>query len=142
MKLSEHFGLQEFTVSETAARQGIDNTPSPEVVENLKRLAAMLEEVRMLLGVPLHITSGYRSPELNKAIGGSKTSVHCHGLAADFIAAHLPIIEACEMIAASDLVFDQLIYEHTWIHLGLADIKPRRQVLTLRDGGYVPGIVA
>ena len=141
MMLSDHFDLTEFTVSETAARQGIANDPPPYVVQNLKRLAIFLEDVRALLGVPLRITSGYRSPELNAAIGGSATSAHCHGLAADFIAPPLTVIAACQRIATSMIDFDQLIYEHTWIHFGLSADKARRQVLTLVGKGYMPGIV-
>ena len=141
MMLTDHFDLTEFTVSETAARQGIANDPPPYVVQNLKRLAIFLEDVRALLGVPLRITSGYRSPELNAAIGGSATSAHVHGLAADFIAPPLTVIAACQRIATSMIDFDQLIYEHTWIHFGLSADKARRQVLTLVGKGYMPGIV-
>jgi zinc D-Ala-D-Ala carboxypeptidase len=86
MRLSENFSLEELTASETAARKGIDNTPSEEVINNLKRLAAALQEVRALLNHrAILVSSGYRSPELNQAVGGSATSDHCKGFAADFI---------------------------------------------------------
>lgn len=143
MQLSPNFTLVEFTISETASRHGISNEPSVGDIENLKRLAHALEEVRMLLGRPLQITSGYRSPRLNDAIKGSQLSYHTKGLAADFIAPPLPVIEICRRIEASNIEFDQLIYEYQWVHLGLAMSAQRRQVLTKRSsGGYATGIVA
>ena len=71
-KISSHFDLSEFTTSQTAARRSIDNTPPPDVIERLKHTAQWLEGVRTLLGVPIIISSGYRSPALNKAVGGAK----------------------------------------------------------------------
>lgn len=145
MQLTPHFRLIEFTRSATAAARGIDNTPSDEHLRNLHKLAEFLEEVRELLGHPIIITSGYRSPELNKAVQGSATSSHCHGLAADF---HCPgygsDFDVCRMIAASRLKFDQLIFEQansTWVHLGI-DERMRRDVMSWRRGkGYRSGIV-
>lgn len=145
MKLSPHFHLVEFTRSETAMRLGIDNTPTGQHLDNLKRLAGSLEEVRALLGTPIIITSGYRSLVLNRAVDGSATSSHCHGLAADF---HAPgfgsDMEVAQAIADSGLQFDQLIFEQartTWVHLGI-DPRMRRQVLSWRAGrGYRNGIV-
>ena len=146
--LSEHFTLEELTFSQVAARQGIDNTPPPEIVQNLKRVAAVLEEVRSLLGGKvIHINSGYRGPALNAIIGGSKTSAHMTGLAADFIApAFGSVLEIAKAIEVSGIVFDQLIHEYgTWVHIGLAanGAKPRRQKLTIFKGtGYLPGILS
>lgn len=145
MQLTPHFRLIEFTRSATAAARGIDNTPSDEHLRNLHKLAEFLEGVRELLGHPIIITSGYRSPELNKAVQGSATSSHCHGLAADF---HCPgygsDFDVCRMIAASRLKFDQLIFEQansTWVHLGI-DERMRRDVMSWRRGkGYRSGIV-
>ncbi len=82
--LSTHFTLNEMIVSGTATRLGIDNTPPPGVRKNLVRLAAQLEKVRTLTGKPLKILSGYRSPKVNKAVGGSPKSYHMQGCAADF----------------------------------------------------------
>lgn len=85
MRLSAHFSLNEFTASGTADRLGIDNTPTPQIVTNLVRLAQALEVVRAVLGnKPLHIASGYRSPLVNSKVGGSPRSYHMLGLAADF----------------------------------------------------------
>jgi len=83
MNLSPNFTLEEMTASESAARHGIDNTPANDVLMNLRRLALFLEEVRKVLGMPLHINSAYRSPEANKIVGGKSPSQHCIGSAAD-----------------------------------------------------------
>ena len=147
-QLSDHFSLEELIFSETAARQGIDNTPSPGIVENLGRIAIKLEEVRSLLGgASIHVSSGYRSPELNSFIGGSRTSAHMKGLAADFIVpAFGSALDVARAIAASGIVFDQLIHEYgTWVHIGLAakGAAPRRQKLSIFKGtGYLNGILS
>ena len=145
MSLSEHFSLDEFTASQTATRQGIKNTPSPAVVENLRMLAALLEQVRTLLGDrSIHISSGYRSLALNRYIGSHDLSAHVRGYAADFTCpAFGTPIEVAKEIAESNLKFDQLIYEGTWIHIS-CDPQNRRQLLTARfkDGHtyYTTGI--
>jgi len=131
MKLSEHFNLNEFTLSQTATRKGIDNTPPEPVIERLCMLAATLERVRGLLGnSPIRISSGYRSKELNRAIGSSDSSAHVLGYAVDFTC---PIFgtpkEVANEIAKSDIKFDQIIYEGTWVHLSV-DPRNRREVLT------------
>lgn len=142
MQLSANFTLSEFTISETASRRGLPNDPPEMVVANIKRLTVTLEEVRLLLGKPINILSGYRSVEVNRAIGGSLTSAHMQGLAADFTAPPISALEVCRRIEASSISFDQLIYEYTWVHLGLALVQQRRQVLTRRfNGSYVNGIV-
>jgi hypothetical protein len=145
MSLSGNFSLDEFTASQTATRQGIKNTPSAAVVENLRMLAALLEQIRTLLGShSIHISSGYRSLALNRHIGSNDTSAHVRGYAADFTCpAFGKPIEVAKKIAESNLKFDQLIYEGTWIHLS-CDPQNRRQVLTARfkDGHtyYTTGI--
>lgn len=143
MQISEHFSLQELLRSDTAAQQGIDNTPDETVMANLRRLADTLEAVRALVGKPLRISSGYRSPAVNAAVGGSRTSAHLQGLAADFTVQGMAPRALAQQIADSELAFDQLILEFDrWVHLGLATGQPRRQVLTLRDGrGYQAGLV-
>ena len=132
--LSEHFDLGEFTASQEATRHGINNKPSEKVVENLRMLAALLEQVRALLGGgAIRISSGYRSLALNRHIGSSDTSAHIRGWAADFTCPSFgsPITVAKE-IAESNLKFDQLICEgNAWIHIS-CDPQNRRQVLTAR----------
>jgi zinc D-Ala-D-Ala carboxypeptidase len=140
MRLSENFSLEELTASETAARKGIDNTPSEEVINNLKRLAAALQEVRALLNHrAILVSSGYRSPELNQAVGGSATSDHCKGLAADFICpSYGTPNDIVRAIAASGLSFKQVIREFDrWVHLSIPEEgqEPRKQALIIdREG--------
>ena len=145
-RLSPHFTLDEFVFSQTAARKGIDNTPTQDIIDNLERVAAVMEEVRDLLGVSVRISSGYRSPRLNKAIKGSKTSRHMLGLAADFTAPEFGTPKDVALtIAASAIEFDQLIYEYgRWVHLGLEidGETPRLQTLSKFDAPeYLVGIV-
>lgn len=142
--LSPHFSLDELTASQSAARGGIDNTPPEDVIANLARLAAVLEQVRGLLGVPVLVSSGYRCPALNALIGGSTTSAHLSGLACDFTAPKFGTpFEVAAKIADSNLPFDQVIHEYgRWVHLGLsAGVTPRRQCLSIFSGtGYLSGL--
>ena len=132
MYLSAHFDLAEFVTSETAERYGIDNTPNDEIVDNLRFLCSTLEEVRQLLDKPLIIKSGYRCPKLNSAIGGAKTSQHMLGLAADFICPQFgSAYDVAYEIARSNMRFDQLIYEGSWVHISISDM-PRHDILTAR----------
>lgn len=129
-RLSRHFTLEELTFSQTAIRKGIDNTPSLEKVAHLTRLACCMEQVRALLGGPIRITSGYRSPALNAAVGGAKTSAHMAGYAADFVCPSFGSpLEIVKAIAASSIKFDQCIQEGTWVHISF-DPDMRREVLT------------
>lgn len=149
MRLTPNFTLDELTLSETAVRQGIPNDPDDKVVENLKRLAGTLEQVRTMAGCPIMVSSGYRSPLLNQAVRGSRNSAHVLGLAADINAAQLDPRALARMIANSELRFDQCILEFDrWVHVGLATgtMQPRREVLTAqRDKAgrvlYLRGIV-
>ena len=144
-KLSEHFTLEELTFSATAQRKQIDNKPPAEVLENMKRLAAGLEEVRAVLGnKPMRINSGYRSPKLNRAVGGARLSAHMAGYAADFVCpdfgSPLKIVKA---LAATGIQFDKLIQEGTWVHISFAP-EARRQLLTAHFGpngtSYTAGV--
>jgi hypothetical protein len=139
MNLTEHFTLEELVASQVAARRRIDNRPAPAVVENLRRVAGVLEQVRAAVGKPITISSGYRCPVLNTAVGGARDSAHLQGLAADInVSGMAPKDLACAIIAAG-IQFDQLIYEGTWVHIGLAAGKLRNQVLTatFAPGGVV-----
>ncbi|MDQ2821277.1 MAG: D-Ala-D-Ala carboxypeptidase family metallohydrolase [Pseudomonadota bacterium] len=145
MNLSPHFTLDELVESQTAVRKGIDNTPAPEVVARLTRVAALLEQIRALVGGPVAVSSGYRCPALNKAIGGAANSAHVLGLAADISAPGMTPKALAKLIQRAGLAFDQLIYEGTWVHVGLSASAPRRQVLTATFVGgrasYSVGIV-
>jgi putative chitinase len=128
MQLSANFSLEEFTRSDEATKRGIVNTPAPGHLENLQNLATRLEAVRALFGRKISITSGYRNPELNEAVKGSKTSAHCFGHAADFHVAGFTDLEAAKRIRDSGLVFDQLIYEENrCVHISF-DPQNRGQV--------------
>ena len=145
MKLTEHFSLAELVASQVATRKGIDNAPGPAIIANLTRLAALLEQVRALVGGPITVSSGYRSPALNRAVGGAASSAHVLGLAADISTNKLAPKALALLIRQSGIVFDQLIYEGTWVHIALSAGAPRRQVLTAKFVGgsvsYVSGIV-
>lgn len=124
---SSHFTLAELTHTGT----GLPNEPDHFVFANLVRLCAeALEPARELVG-PMRINSGYRSPEVNRAVGGVTTSAHKEGLAADFVPVKVSLHVAFDLIAASDIQYDQLIIEPTWIHIGIANYgcTPRRQKL-------------
>jgi len=144
VKLTPHFSLAEFTDSPTALRKGISNLPNDTAIGNLQRVADTLELVRALFDRPLVISSGYRSSALNAAVGGSRNSAHLTGLAADFIVPGVLPSEVAKAIAKSNISFDQVIYEGSWTHLGLAAGVPRREVLTAHFGGgpatYTRGI--
>jgi uncharacterized protein YcbK (DUF882 family) len=130
MNLSEHFTLEELCASQAAARNQLDNRPGTTEVANLARVAAMLEEVRALVGKPIHVSSAYRSPAVNIAVGGSKNSAHMRGLAADITVSGMTAKALALLIRESHIAFDQLIFEGTWVHVGLSEGPPRRQVLT------------
>lgn len=144
MQMSAHFTLAEMTVSARAQREGIDNTPGPEIMPRLKAVAGQMEKVRALLGgKPISITSGYRSPALNAATPGSaKASAHTLGWAIDFVCpAFGSPLEIAERLARSAISFDQLIHEHgVWVHISF-DPRRRGQLLTIDKLGTREGLL-
>lgn len=139
MMLSPHFSLEELTVSQTAARRGIDNTPPPAVLANLKRTALGLEAVRIRLAAPIIISSGYRCPELNAMVGSKPTSQHTTGEAADFVCpgfgSPATVVSALQ---DAGIEFDQLIEEYgRWVHISFS-ARNRRQVLRIDGAGTRP----
>lgn len=137
MQLTPNFDLSELVASQTAARRGIDNTPTPEIIENLQHLATQLELVRTLLGAPLHISSGYRCPELNLAIGGARNSQHLAGQAADFTAPKFGTpAEIVDAVRESNIDFDQVILEFDrWVHISFKKSGNKRQALVIDKTG-------
>jgi zinc D-Ala-D-Ala carboxypeptidase len=122
MQLTKNFSLIELSTSETAVRKGVDNTPTTEVITNLRYLCEnVLQPLREKYGKAINITSGYRSPKVNKLIGGSSTSDHCYGRAADFTVPDSDYKEVFEMLKTIE--HDQLIWEFgndispQWIHV-------------------------
>jgi hypothetical protein len=138
MQISKHLSLAEVSRSETAKRKGINNTPSGEHLENFKKLAEnIFEPIREHFGVPIHISSGYRSKELNAAVGGSSSSQHCQGEAIDIDMDGTSITNAQIFNYIKDnLNFDQLLWEFgndsnpDWVHVSYESTgKQRKQIL-------------
>lgn len=132
MQLTTHFSLEEFCRSSLAERRGIDNKPPSLVVGRLRVVAEGLEKIRDVLpvfNIPILIDSGYRCPELNAAVGGAKTSAHVEGWAADIRVKEVSSAEVARIIQGSGILFDQLIYEGSWVHISF-DPKMRQEVLT------------
>lgn len=138
MLLTPHFSLEEFTLSSTALALGIANTPEPAHLVNLEKLAKRMEDVRALFNVVIEITSGYRNPQVNRAVGGVPNSAHALGLAADFHVHGFTDLEAAKRIRDSALKFDQLIFEkNRCVHISV-DPRMRRQVLRQPGGPGSP----
>lgn len=133
MQLSKNFTLDEFTISQTASREGIDNTPTPEVLDRLKNTAECLEQVRKILGYAVNISSGYRSPELNKAVKGATNSQHLLGEAVDFTCPKFGTPrQIVNKLKNSSVNFDQLILEFDrWVHISFTKGSNRKQVLVI-----------
>lgn len=151
LRLTPHFWLSETYDSQIAARKRIDNTPPVELITTLKRCAEQMELVRACLGnFPVVVSSWYRCPELNEEVGGAKDSRHQRGEAVDFTVRSFGTpVQVVKKLVESDIQFDQLILEHTWVHISwaISSGRPRRQVLTLipskvkgQKASYVAGI--
>lgn len=135
MQLSPHFWLEEFIHSSKAISMGVKNQPTPQHLENLRALAQQMEKVRALFDRPIEITSGYRNPEVNAAVGGVPTSDHAQGHAADFHVDGLDDLAVAKVIRDSGLAFHQLIYEkNRCVHLSF-----HPQKLSLREVKRQPG---
>ncbi|MFA9204562.1 MAG: D-Ala-D-Ala carboxypeptidase family metallohydrolase [Flavobacteriales bacterium] len=154
MRLSPHFTLAEMTVSQTAARTSTPNIPSDPMVNNLRRLCVeLLEPVREIVGSPISISSGFRSPQINALVGGSISSAHTQGFAADIHAHSYGSARKLATLLATELPkrgikFDQIILEFDrWVHIGLFTTgqRQRGQILTAKKIGskthYLSGIV-
>lgn len=135
--MMEYFTMGEFIRSDTAAKLGIDNRCKMEHVPNIKALVAnVLDPLRKAYGKPIRITSGFRCPKLNKAVGGSPTSQHMSGMAADIVGTPNTVAENTRLfylIQSLELPFDQLIDEKgmKWVHVSFCLKKNRYQVLKL-----------
>mgnify|MGYP000974078215 CR=1 FL=1 len=152
--LTQHFTLEELTHSQVAARFGYDNMPPPTAITHLKMLAVLLEQVRMLLDVPLIVSSGYRSERVNLAVGGKPNSKHSLGMAADFTAPQYGSpLEVAQRISASSVLFDQLIHEFRRVDqagarqlVPLVGVKEPGRLKRVPDrwvvGGHVPAYPA
>jgi zinc D-Ala-D-Ala carboxypeptidase len=152
VKLSQNFTIQEYIKSQTALRQGIDNTPTEEHMGNATALFRnVVQKVRDQFGVTV-INSGYRGEALNKAVGGSSKSQHCKGEAVDIECPGTPNYDVAKWIE-DNLDFDQLILEFYtpgvpdsgWVHVSYKSEGNRKSVLTaMKENGktvYKPGLI-
>lgn len=133
MQLSKFFTLDEMTLSQIAERHGIDNQPDAVQLANLRRTCTdLLDPIRRAVGRPVSVSSGLRVEEVNVLAGGAKASAHEKGLAADIHVSGMTCKDLAFAIMKLGVVYDQLIYEGSWIHVALAPIgvKPRMQELT------------
>lgn len=151
MQLSKNFSLQELTKSQQGTRLGLNNTPSDTVINNLQGLVnSILQPLRDMLGKPISISSGYRSFELNTAIGGSRTSEHCFGYAADIEVPGMDNKELFDLIK-KNFKFTQLILEFYqegipdsgWVHVSMNPTNLKNQsLLAVKQNNktvYLPG---
>lgn len=140
MNLTPHFSLEELTASETAERNGWDNSPNDQELANLTRLADFLEQVKVVLGgKPIMISSGLRTKKVNDAVGSRDSSQHRIGCAADFRVPGMTPDEVVRKIVASGIGYDQIIREFDrWVHISVpnsVDTAPRKQVLIIDKAG-------
>jgi hypothetical protein len=154
MQLTENFSLAEMIKSETALRNGLDNTPGPVEIENLKALCEnILQPLRDAYGRGIKVNSGFRHPNVNAAVGGSRTSDHCKGQAADIEIPGIPNYDLAKYISES-FWYTQLILEFYtpgipdsgWVHVSYNPKDLKCQSLTaMRENGkvvYKPGLIA
>lgn len=143
MQISKHFTLAELTKSGAATRAGIDNSASPEIQVNLKRLCEdMLEPIRDLVGKPITINSAYRNEWVNRLVGGQPNSQHKDGCAADITVEGITPDELVKLIVGADLPYDQIILEFdSWVHVSVPTDKankPRKMKLIIDKHGKRP----
>lgn len=137
MQLTKHFSLEELTFSETALRRNLDNTPNESEIVNLKKLCEkVLEPIREQINLPIHINSGFRSPEVNLAVGGKSNSQHMKAEASDSIAIGITVGQYYNrikmMVEAKLIEVDQCIIEYNrWVHISYREGKNRNQFLTI-----------
>ena len=132
--ISKHITLLEATQSNTASRNGIDNTPTPEVLEKMKLVAEKcFEPLRIWYNKPIRINSFYRCPELNKAVGGSVTSQHAKGEAIDISAGSKEENKKLYDWCKANLDYDQLIneYNYSWIHISYKSVGNRMMTFNI-----------
>jgi uncharacterized protein YcbK (DUF882 family) len=143
MNLSPNFTLEELTRSEAAARNGWDNTPNEAEIENLKRLAALLQDVKAAVGgKPVIINSGFRSKQVNDAVGSNDRSQHRLGCAADLRVPGMTPRQVVEACIEAKVPFDQIILEFdSWTHISVPntpDAAPRGSKLIIDRQGTRP----
>jgi hypothetical protein len=143
MNLTPHFTLDELTASETAERNGWDNSPNDAELANLTRLADFLEQVKVVLGgKPIMVNSAFRSKKVNDAVGSRDTSQHRIGCAADIRVPGMTPDQVVKAVIASNIGYDQVIREFDrWTHISIPnseDTSPRKQALIIDKAGTRP----
>lgn len=155
--VTEHFSWAEMTRSQKAVTLGLKNIPNDEERANIKQTCELLEKIRSYLcakydrEVKIKVTSGFRSQRVNRAVGGSPTSAHLSGFAADIRASGLTSVQLAkdihEMEAKRLIKYDQLILEYpergerSWVHIGLRKGTHREQELTISSRGKLIGLI-
>lgn len=130
--MTEHFDLIQLTKTNTGLK---NQTTDPKILTNLERLVkTVLQPLRDALGVPVIVSSGYRSPQVNTAVGGAPNSAHLYGLAADIVVRGLTSTELSHYLARSNLPWDSLICEPSWVHIQIAEEgkEPRKRLMTAK----------
>lgn len=133
--ISEHVSYNEATISPTALRLGIDNTPTPAIISKMKDVATFcFEPLRLWYGKPIKVNSFYRCMDLNKKVGGSATSQHCKGEAMDISAGSKAENKKLFNWCKSNLEYDQLIneYDYTWVHISYRKGNNRNQAIAIQ----------
>ena len=138
MFLTSHFTFEELVGSQYAARNGISNIPPSDMIPTLLATAQGMETVRMLLGAPILISSGYRSPELNKALGGAANSQHMLGEAVDFTCPGFGTPEQIvPAIIRAKIPYDQVIIEYDrWVHISFSSRNRQNALVIDKDGTH------
>jgi uncharacterized protein YcbK (DUF882 family) len=133
--MGKYFTIEELTKSNTATKLHIDNTPNVSQKKNLEELIQLLEKIREKWKSPIIVTSGFRSPQLNKVVGGSKTSQHLKGEAADIICKYNKelFLLIRKMIMDKEINVGQLINEKnfSWIHISTPHLLHNNQIIAL-----------
>ena len=144
--MAKYFNIKEFCYSETAKKKKIDNTPTPEIAERIDAFMYLLDGLREEWGSPLLVSSGYRCPKLNKAVGGASNSSHQYGYAVDLQPINgytdMFFTFACNYFKQHNIAFDQIIDEYSgkshWVHIGwkYKDGSQRNVIMRYKDGKY------
>jgi hypothetical protein len=141
----KYFTIKELCYSDTAKKYKIDNTPNEEIIENLTEFTnEVLDKLREVWGSPIKVSSGYRCEKLNKKVGGSSTSSHIKGYAADLVPVNGDTngLVKCAIELSKTFNFDQIIDEYSgnkhWLHIGYKNLKgqQRKEIKVFKNGKY------
>jgi uncharacterized protein YcbK (DUF882 family) len=139
MILSRNFTLDELTISQEAIRSGLPNKPNAQQIASLKALCVkILQPLRDKTGLPIVVSSGFRSVTINRRIGGNSKSQHCRGEAADFTIPGMSVMEVVRLVMEMKLPIDQCIAEFgAWVHVSYSAKRRNQYLIATREGGKV-----